>query len=195
MISVLGLAVYARRIYIWVMTEEKTWNVVGALSLALADDLLRAAQEHAPLSGPAAAVALVSHAPGMTIDKLSRALGLSHPGAVRLVDRLVQDDLLKRGRSANDGRAAALTLTRSGRTMCRRILSSRRNALARALEILNPADRKTLARIAETMLRGMLKDVDHAFEVCRLCDPSACSECPVEAEIIHREASRVKAFS
>lgn len=171
------------------MTQEKIENVVGALSLALADDLRQVAQRHAPTSSPAAAIALVGHMPGMTINQLSGALSLSHPGAVRLVDRLVRDSLIERGRSVTDGRAVALTLTSTGNDMCQRILASRQNALARALASLDADDRETLGRLAEAMLRGILRDEEHAIEVCRLCDPSICANCPVEAEMIGREVA------
>jgi MarR family transcriptional regulator, negative regulator of the multidrug operon emrRAB len=159
------------------MTEEKVENLVGALSLALADNLLHAAQSNVPLSAPAAAITIISQAPGITIDQFSHALGLSHPGGVRLVDRLVGEDLVKRGRSATDGRAVALSLTERGEEMCTRILISRQNALSR----------ESLGRIVETMLRGILRSGEHAFEVCRLCNHDVCVECPVEHEIISRQ--------
>jgi DNA-binding MarR family transcriptional regulator len=168
------------------MNDHKVENVVGALALALSDDVLRAAQRHAPEAAPAAAIALIGHAPGMTIELLRRALGLSHPGAVRLVDRLERDDLVARGRSEYDGRAVSLTLTPTGEASCRAILSSRQGALARALASLTPADRKILGRITETMLRSVLRGVDHAFEMCRLCDPAVCTDCPVVAELTVR---------
>lgn len=171
------------------MTEEKIENLVGALALALADDILNTAQRHIALSSPAAAITLISHAPGMTIDELSRALGLSHPGTVRLVDRLVRDRLMLRSRSEHDGRAVALTLTPDGEEVCQRVLSSRQNALNHALAGLDRSDRDTLSRLAETMLRSIVKDADHAAVICRLCDPSICSECPVEAELTVRLTS------
>ena len=170
------------------MNDGKTENLVGALSLALADDLLRVVQSEAPSTSPAAAIALVGHAPGLTIDQLSRALQLSHPGTVRLVDRLVRDGLVKRARSTSDGRAVSLTLTETGKTVTARILSSRQSALARALSFLSVPDREALGRIAETMLRSMVRDVDHAFSVCRLCDTAVCTDCPVETEMMQREA-------
>lgn len=183
------LTVCSRGIYVEVMSKKKIENVVGALSLALADDLLQVTQSYGPDSAPAAAIALIGHMPGMTINHLRGALDLSHPGAVRLVDRLVRDDLVARGRSATDGRAVALTLTSAGNSMCQRILSSRQNALARAMESLCAADRETLGRLAEAMLRGLLKGEEHAMGVCRLCDPAVCTDCPVESEIMGREAS------
>jgi DNA-binding MarR family transcriptional regulator len=165
------------------MTETKVANVVGALSLALADNLLGAAQNHGPRSAPAAAIALVRHVPGMTIEQLRHALGLSHPGAVRLVDRLVEESLVYRDRSDHDGRAVALRVTPRGETMVQHLLEARQNALTRALAGLSVADRQVLGHLAETMLRGMLQGVDHAFAVCRLCDPAICHDCPVDDEI------------
>lgn len=165
------------------MTETKVENVMGALALALADNLLGAAQDHGPRSAPAAAIALVCHIPGITIEQLRQALGLSHPGAVRLVDRLVQDNLVDRDRSVHDGRAVALRLTPTGEAMAQHILEARQNALTRALASLSRADRQVLGHLAETMLRGMLQGVGHAFAICRLCDPAICHDCPVEAEM------------
>ncbi|MFK8182393.1 MAG: MarR family winged helix-turn-helix transcriptional regulator [Phormidesmis sp.] len=169
--------------------KKKIENIVGALSLALSDDLLQAAQNHAPTSAPAAAISLVGHMPGMTINHLRSALGLSHPGTVRLVDRLVRDDLVKRDRSTTDGRAVALTLTVSGEAMCQHILASRQNTLARALASLSHDERETLGKLAETMLQNILRDEAHAIQTCRLCDPVVCTNCPVEAEIVSREGS------
>ncbi|PZD73952.1 hypothetical protein C1752_01633 [Acaryochloris thomasi RCC1774] len=171
------------------MTKEKIENVFGALSLALADDLLQVTQNHVPSSSPAAAISLVGHMPGMSINQLCGALRLSHSGAVRLVDRLVRHDLLCRGQSATDGRTISLTLTQAGKVKCQQILSSRQNLLACALDSLNPSERETLGRLAEKMLRNILKGEEHAYKICRLCDPFICTDCPVENEIMERETT------
>jgi hypothetical protein len=73
-----------------------------------------------------------------------------------------------------------------GTASCRAILSSRQNALAKALASLSAPDRKTFGRIAETMPRTMLQGVDHSFEMCRLCDPAVCVDCPVVDELTVR---------
>ncbi|RYF54490.1 MAG: MarR family transcriptional regulator, partial [Comamonadaceae bacterium] len=91
------------RAYNLKMTDEKLVNLFGALALAVADDLLAEAQKQAPEPGPAAAaVSLLRHEPGMSIDQLRRGLSLSHPGAVRLVDRLAGDGLVERQISTRD---------------------------------------------------------------------------------------------
>lgn len=168
--------------------SERTHNIIGALSLAIADELLRAAQSEVESSSPAAAITLLAHAPGLSIDQLRHVMGLSHPGAVRLVDRLVRDGLVSRSRSAIDGRMVSLKLTSRGEALCQRILSSRQGALQNALDRLGPADREAFGRIAETMLRSMVRDADHALGVCRLCDPKSCTDCPIDDEMLERQA-------
>src|SRR3712207_4851440 len=146
------------------MDDLRTGNVLGALALALSDEVLRAAQDRAPEPGPAAAaIALVGHEPGMTIDRLRRALGLSHSGAVRLVDRLAGDGLVVRGVSASDRRAVALRLTTAGEATCRAVIAARESAIARAMTSLTEQERQTFGALAEKVLRGFVADLDHAY--------------------------------
>ena len=163
------------------MKEAKLENVVGALALALADEVLHGAHEHVPESGPAAAaLAMIGHIPGLTIERLRRALRLSHPGAVRLIDRLASDDLVVRLQSAEDRRAVALHLTKLGEVACEGILSGRQQRIARALGVLSREERESFGKIAEKFLANFVKDLDQAYAVCRLCDPTACESCPVD---------------
>lgn len=169
---------------------NRSQNVVGALALGLADAMLRDAQAQAPEAGPAAAaLALLGHDPGMPIERLRRALGLSHPGAVRLVDRLAGDGLVMREPSALDRRAVALRLTPAGETASTAVIASRDGALTRALAVLSETERATFGLLAEKVLRGFLADLDHAYAVCRLCDYTACQNCPVDHELEQRGAS------
>ncbi|WP_207480936.1 MarR family winged helix-turn-helix transcriptional regulator [Arenibaculum pallidiluteum] len=166
------------------MRDPRIENIAGALSLAIADELLRAAESRAPEAGSAAAaLTLLGHVPGLPIERLRRALGLSHPGAVRLVDRLQADGLVARQPSERDRRAVALVLTPEGEKACAAILAARQGTLARALAALSPEERAVFGRLAEKMLRAALQSEEHAYTVCRLCDPGACTDCPVDAEL------------
>jgi DNA-binding MarR family transcriptional regulator len=166
------------------MNHDKTANIVGALALAVADAVLREAEGKAPEPGPAAAaISLLAHEPGMSVDRLRRALGLSHPGAVRLVDRLAANGVVVRKSSERDGRAVALHLTDAGRKACAKIRAARRGTLARMLNALDADERATLGTLTEKMLRGLIEGVDHAYSVCRLCDEVACADCPVEGAL------------
>ncbi|MET0429574.1 MAG: MarR family transcriptional regulator, partial [Microvirga sp.] len=130
--------------------------------------------------GPAAAaIALLRHEPGMAIERLRRALGLSHSGAVRLVDRLVADALVVRRPGAVDRRAVALHLTDEGERRCDAILTARSGSVARVLDGLDGDERRTLERLTEKLLTRLIGDIDDAYSVCRLCDTGACRDCPV----------------
>ena len=99
------------------MSDLRAANLAGSGALAIADRMRTAVAEAAGLegSGPAALVALHLYAEGEGVDTLARALRLSHSGAVRLVDQLVERGLVRRARSDRDRRAVALHLTAAGR--------------------------------------------------------------------------------
>jgi DNA-binding MarR family transcriptional regulator len=179
-----------REAHILVSMEKKTENVVGALVLGLADAVLQQTENHAPEKGQAAAaIALLRHEPGMTIEQMRRALGMSHPGAVRLVDRLAVDGLVARKPSTQDKRAVALHLTEAGETTCDAILSSRYRRIADALDVFEPSERETFRMLAEKLLSAFVRDVDHAYSVCRLCDLSVCVDCPVVCSLQSKESA------
>jgi DNA-binding MarR family transcriptional regulator len=166
------------------MKIRKVENIVGALALALSDSVLLGAQEQAPEPGPAAAaLTLLVHEPGMPIERLRRALRLSHPGAVRLVDRLVAENLIERRPSPTDRRAVALYLTKAGEKSSNAIFAVRQSRIEEALKVLDPSERDMLGKLTEKLLRGLVHDLDQAYSVCRLCDPGVCTNCPVSSAL------------
>jgi DNA-binding MarR family transcriptional regulator len=166
------------------MNDRKIENIVGALALALVDRLQNDAQAEAPEPGPAAAaIALIGHAPGLSIERLRRAIALSHSASVRLIDRLVEDGLVVRIAAANDRRAVALKLTPLGEDTCAAILSARQGGLAEALAALAPSERAQLGELAEKLLRALVRTEDRAYRTCRLCNYTVCVDCPVNDEL------------
>ncbi|TIM09992.1 MAG: MarR family transcriptional regulator [Mesorhizobium sp.] len=166
------------------MTDSRIENVIGALAVAFADILQRDAQAKAPEPGPAAsAITLIGHVPGLSIERLRRALSLSHSGTVRLVDRLVAEGLAARFSAPDDHRAVALRLTPLGETTCSAILSARQKGLASALAVLSQEELQEFGNLAAKLLRGLVSTEDHAYRICRLCNYTACLDCPVEAEL------------
>jgi len=160
-------------------------NLVGAWALAVADRLDAATTAAAGRGGqaPAALVALHEFAGGGTIEGLSGVLGLTHSATVRLVDGLVADGYVGRGRSAGDRRAVTLALTPSGRAVARRISRARARAVEAALEGLTDAQRRSLTGLAERLtgdLAALRLDERGRGEVpsggwlCRMCDFEAC---------------------
>jgi MarR family transcriptional repressor of emrRAB len=154
--------------------SHTTLNAFGALSLAVADrmqEAMAAVAGHGA-SGPAALVALDGAAGGGTIDALRRLLGITHSGAVRLVDRLAAAGLVER-RVGADARAVSLHLTPQGRRAARRVLAAREAVLEQVLAPLTPAQRAQLGPLLATMIEG----IDDA-RMCRKCDTSRCADCP-----------------
>ena len=76
---------------------DRTANLLGAVGLAVADRIENTTREILSHAGAThAALVVIGHGTGPSNDQLRRVLGLSHPGTVRLVDRLVADGLVER---------------------------------------------------------------------------------------------------
>ena len=165
-------------------SDERTANLLGALALTLSDRAAAAVQGDAGVSGSdaAALVTLRNYAEGEPLDLLRRALALSHPGVVRLADRLQARGLVERHRSDRDGRAVALRLTAAGRRSADAALAARADAIDAALETLDPGQRRALTPMLELMLGAQTTDSTASLVICRLCDPDVCGHherCPV----------------
>ena len=163
-------------------TEElRDLNVIGAFALALSDDFRGAMQELAEGNDSAcAALIVIGQESGLSVDRLSKILGLSQPGTVRLVDRLAADHLVERKAGA-DRRSVALRLTEAGKRQVKSLLIGRRHALAEALRQLDPGERQVLAAIADKVLRGLGHSEVECDRRCRLCDADTCPDesCPM----------------
>ena len=175
-------------------SHQHAANVLGALSLVVADRMNTAAEAIAALgpSAPAALVAMYEFLDGGSLTQLSSVLGLTHSGAVRLVDRLAAEGLVERA-GAQDGRAVSVVLTQRGRQTAARILQAREKSLASALSALSPDEIDNLAAALDTMLTTVtLARVEERTArtndrpqpwLCRLCDFAACGRsegnCPV----------------
>ena len=162
-------------------------NTFGALALALSDDISASIQTDDLVPSEAEAVGHLGHAPGMTITNLSSAISLSHAAAVRLVGRLEDKGLVVRETSSTDARSVILKLSAAGTNLHHKLLHQRQKKLRSALQTLNTQEQKMLGKLSNRVLQKMLRDEDHAFRVCRLCDRPICENCPVEAEMIERE--------
>jgi DNA-binding MarR family transcriptional regulator len=165
-------------------SDGRTANLLGALVVALGDRAGAAVQDGAGVSGSdaAALVTLRNYAEDEPLDLLRRALALSHPGVVRLADRLQARGLVERHRSHRDGRAVALRLTPAGRRAADAALGARADAVATALKTLDADQRRALAPMLERMLGAQTTDATASLVICRMCDPDVCghpNRCPV----------------
>jgi len=167
------------------MNDARLLNLLGAAAIGLGDRLTAAVEETTGLAGGApAAILCVGARPGRPIEALRQALGLSHSGTVRLVDRLEDRGWVERDAAA-PGRAVLLELTAAGRELHDEILAARRRALAAALEPVPESQRQALGDALETLLHGLPDDRESSWRICRLCEHGVCRDdaCPVGSAV------------
>ena len=166
----------------YAMDAERTLNLLGALALSVMDALNVVVEANAGHGGetPAALVTLGAD-PGLSINALRQILNLSHPGTVRLIDRLASQGLVER-RAGADGRTLALFLTDAGHERRQAILTERRQQLQFAVNTLTQNEHKQLTKLLEKMLTAMTTSELRNFAICRLCEEEVCpaDRCPVE---------------
>jgi DNA-binding MarR family transcriptional regulator len=158
---------------------DRTANLLGTLALAVTDRIEAVARETLDRAGETpAAVVVIGYGPGLSNDKLRRILGLSHPGAVRLVDRLVDDALVER-RPGRTKRDVALHLTPRGERARLKLLKGRLAAVRSLIEPLTPGEQETLAALIHKALAAIGTCEMERYTLCRLCDDRVCLDCPL----------------
>jgi DNA-binding MarR family transcriptional regulator len=165
-------------------TDTHLVNVLGALALGLADAIRDETEAATGMTGagPAALVALQKFLAGRPTEHLAQATGLTHSGAVRLVDRLVEDGLVER-RPGRDGRSLSIALTAKGRAQSRKVSAARARAVETVLAPLRADDRRALVRLADALVTSITEHrLDERAQgvvptqgwLCRMCDLAAC---------------------
>ena len=158
--------------------DARTANLLGAYALRATTAMTDALGAG---SDAAALIALLNFAGGQ--EPLRRALALSQPGTVHVVDRLVANGLAARAPSPADRRRVQVSLTARGRRAARRLLAARERALTSDLDhALDAQERVQLTGLLEKLLAAATDGRDQARRICRLCDTRACGHprrCPV----------------
>lgn len=171
--------------------DPRLINILGAFAVALADAIRDTTEAAAGMTGaaPVALVALHQFLAGRTTEDLAKAIGLTHSGAVRLIDRLVAAGLVER-QPGRDGRSLSIVLTASGRALSRKVTVARAIAIEAALQGLGSDDSRGLLELTESLVANItaqrLRAPTHrdkpAGWLCRLCDLGSCGrpkgECP-----------------
>jgi DNA-binding MarR family transcriptional regulator len=164
---------------------DRSGNLLGALSLAVADRTADAVGDAAGQSETAAIAlsALHQFLERPSVGLLRQVLGLTPSGTVRLLDRLQDAGYVER-RPGVDGRSVSVELTASGRRAAERVAAARAEVLDEALSPLAPAEREAFEDALARVLPGLIRGPGATRWMCRLCDMKACGrehgKCPVE---------------
>jgi MarR family transcriptional regulator, negative regulator of the multidrug operon emrRAB len=184
--------------------DPRLANLVGALSIGISDAIYESTAIAAGLDGVASAalIALLDFMPGGSVRTLSQVVGVTHSGAVRIVDRLVAERLVTRSSSA-DARSRSITLTARGVKVARDVRAARERAVSEVLEQLTASERATLTTLSERLvasITGQRLDKRNAGQtppggaLCRMCDFGACRReigmCPAAETVTKFRAGR-----
>lgn len=165
---------------------DRTANLLGAVGLAVADRIGATARDILKRVGETpAALVVIGYGLGPSNDQVRRILGLSHPGTVRLVDRLVADGLAER-REGRDRRAVALHLTERGAALRERLLAGRLAAIRPLLSPLSASEQGALDELLRKILASVGRTELERCTLCRLCDDRVCVDCPIPAGLKDR---------
>ena len=163
---------------------DRAANLLGAMSLVVADQATDAVAEAAGRSESAAAAlsALLHFLDRPSIDLLRQVLGLTSSGTVRLIDRLTESGYVRRDPGV-DGRSTSIALTDAGRQAAQRVSRARAEVLEKSLSVLSADERASFERLAGKVLVGMMRGPGARRWICRLCDIGVCrggpAGCPV----------------
>jgi DNA-binding MarR family transcriptional regulator len=163
---------------------DRTTNLLGAAALAVSDRIGLEVRNMLNRSGETgAAIVVLGYAPGLSVEILRQVLALSHPGTVRLIDRLENDGLVVR-RRAVDGRAVALHLTPKGARLRSQLIDRRLDTLEAALTGLTADERLVLGQLLAKVLTNLPESEMAKHRICRMCAVRLCSDCPIPGNAI-----------
>lgn len=158
-------------------------NILGALATLIQDRVQLRWQEDLDLS-PMAAAALVQVEwdTGCSIEQVAQQIGLSHSATVRIVDKLVERDLVAKDRARKDARAQSLKLTKAGRRTAQQLHAARNKVTDELLSLLPKQQVEALGSAVGAILRGAVTDPEESYVTCRVCDETRCRPeiCPIK---------------
>jgi DNA-binding MarR family transcriptional regulator len=158
-------------------------NLLGALSLTMADRLRGVGAGHGMSASEQASVVTLHAHPDRPVSWLGEVLGLTSSGVTRLVDRLVDRGWVTRS-PGSDARQRRLRLTASGTKRARALLREREAMLADAIAPLTGAERADLETLLDRMVGALAVELMPTMHTCRLCDRTACRSggeaCPLD---------------
>src|SRR3954471_21645836 len=123
---------------------DRLTNLTGAWALAVTEATTAAVTDVADAGGelPAAVITIGAYRK-QSLEALRRALGLSQPGTVKLVDRLVERGWVLR-QPGDSARSLSLTLTTDGERLLHDLLTARAAAIDELLAPLTARERERL---------------------------------------------------
>jgi DNA-binding MarR family transcriptional regulator len=123
------------------------------------------------------ALTFVAEHRNCSVGALAEGLGVTHPAAVKTVERLARKGLIARAVAASDHRQAELTATVEGRKLVNEIRLQRTQRLTRVLDQMAPEERHALIRGLECFVTTALMDEGALNGLCQSCQTLMPTDC------------------
>lgn len=128
--------------------------------------------------------------PQACIKDLAQGLSVSHPAAVKLVERLESKGLITRSAHKTDRRVVQLSTTRSGARQASAIIRARSAAIEKVLQAAGDGCSCDLLGCLEAFIKTAVSNERDLNGVCLHCGGSHDDDCPacqVERSLTMRE--------
>ena len=112
-----------------------------------------------------------------SVGALAERLGVTHPAAVKVVDKLLRKELVTRAVAAEDHRQSDIRITETGRRLVNSIRQERTHRLEHVLDRMTPEERQALIQGLQAFVTAALRDEGALDQLCRSCQALKPTDC------------------
>jgi DNA-binding PadR family transcriptional regulator len=111
------------------------------------------------------------------VGAIAEGLRVTHPAAVKLVEKLVRKDLVTRSVAAGDHRQSEIAITAEGRRLVNQIRQERTQRLQQVLDRMGQEDRLALIQGLQGFVTAALRDENALDALCVSCQTLLPTDC------------------
>jgi DNA-binding MarR family transcriptional regulator len=119
----------------------------------------------------------VAEARKCSVGGLAEALGVTHPAAVKLAEKLARKGLLTRGVGLDDHRQTELSATPEGRRLINRVREERTNRLEQVFNRMSAEERQALIQGLQGFVTAATRNEAALDQLCVNCQTLLPTEC------------------
>ena len=123
------------------------------------------------------ALTLLAERSKCSVGSLADGLRISHPAAVKLIDKLLKKGLVTRRVGVEDHRQSEIATTAQGRELVNRVREERIQRLLEVLNQMEPEDRHALLHGLQAFVTAALRDKGALDQLCQSCQALLPREC------------------
>lgn len=158
-------------------TEKLTGLFSDILNRTMSANLLRVLEERDITLSQLQALTFIAEGSPRSIGDTAAGLGVSHPAAVKLVDKLSRKGLVTRASALEDHRRTEVSVTGAGRELVNFIRHERMRRLQEVLDRLEEDERRALIEGLQAFVTAALRDERCLDMLCVSCQTLLPSDC------------------